>query len=270
MEQAMASPITADQREGCIAELKRDNQRELSNFELRLFFGSLSPLMWIGMWSMIHTDPYSMTLPDALSDYVPVACWAMVAAGACYAVFVWATLQWISETMRKYAATVFTETDLVNYVLNLPSDVQAYRGRIRAAFVGEWLTFKKERFDARRRAKAIIMRFGTWCRRYHRLSELWPVGGAIYIFGGTLIAVFATSLWLVSQPDLKQFLERSQYLAFCDVSFGYWVLSMLLIIVLEAVTLGRRYGSRLALIEYFQAEAARGDVGEAEDGTSNG
>lgn len=266
----MDSPITADQREGCIAELKRDNQRELSNFELRLFWGSLLPLAGIGMWFIIHSGPDPLNIPEAWSKYVTVAGWSLVPAGACYAVFVWATLQWIAETMRKYAATVFAETDLVHYVLSLPSDVKAYRGRIRAALVGEWLTFKKERYDARRRAKAIIMRFGTWCRRYHRLSELWPIGGAIYIFGGALIVDFAVFAWLVSQPDIKQLLKHSEYLCPGDVSGGWWVISMLLLIVLEAVMLGRRRGSRLALIDYFEAEAARGEVVTAEAGASDG
>jgi hypothetical protein len=251
MEQAVDSPITTDQREGCIAELKRDNSRDLSMFKLDVCAVCLLPLSQINSWFL------SIGEPKSARDYVTFACIALVVAGACYAVAAWAVLHWIAETMRRYAAEVFTQTQLVNHVLGLPSDVQAYRGRIRAAFVGEWLTFKKERFDARRRAKAIIMRFGTWCRRFHRLSELWAVGGALYIFGGTLILDWVAFIWLTSQTTVRQQIEHSQFFSFSHIGLGF-VASLLAVSVLfDAVLRGRCIGTRLALIDYFTAEAAR-------------
>jgi uncharacterized membrane protein len=250
MEQVLDSPITADQSEGCIAELKRDNQRELYKFKMNLFAPLAFPYLLVLFW---FTD---IGEPKSAWDTHAVVCIALVVAWACFAVSTWAVLHWIAETMRRYAAEVFAQTSLVNYVLGLPTDVQAYRGRIRAALVGEWLTFKPERFDARRRAKAIVMRFGAWCRRFHRLSELWAVGGAIYIFGGAIIFLFAALNWLSSLPNIRQQIEHSQHFSSGHILLGFMACLMALSTLLDAVLRGRCIGLRMALIEHFTDEAA--------------
>lgn len=156
----MDSPITADQREGCIAELKRDNDSNSSGFRN----GIISAVLLIGVWVLfkgsVLIDPFEA--PDWAGYVFALIFAALIVTGACFALCTWAVMQWIAETTKHSAAEVFSQTGIVNYVLSLPSDVQAYGGRLRAAAYGEWLTFRQEQFDARRRAKAIVERFGTW------------------------------------------------------------------------------------------------------------
>jgi hypothetical protein len=261
----MDSPITADQREGCIAELKRDNQRDFFELQKGLF---IAPWYFIGltlMWFSITEQPASE------QSMIAIFCIALVVVAICFAVSAWAVMHWIAEIMRRYAASILTQTGLVNFVLRLPSDVQAYRGRIRAVLTGEWLTFRRERFDARRRAKAIIMRFGTWCRRFGHSPEPWEIRGAIYTFSGTLILYCAALNWITGQPSVRQILDQHQPLfhPYSPIGVGIQLSLMAFAFLRFSVLRGRCIGTRMALIEYFEAEAARSAAGVAEIGASD-
>lgn len=258
----MDSPITADQREGCIAELKRDNREDVFKKRFVAF------IMLCSLYLVDCSWFEAAVKPESDRGRIILFCIALLAVCTCFIALSWVLSCWIVGRMRRHAGQVLTSTGLVNYVLALPSDVQAYHGRIRAALVGEWLTFKPERFDARRRTKAIITRFGTWCRRFHHLSEPWTVRMMLdALFCGSVCGISFLE-WLVRQPFFRKLIGQSGY----ENPAAYWPVAgfVFLIGLWYAVVIARRVGSRMALIEYFEAEAARSDVMIAEHGASDG
>jgi hypothetical protein len=251
MEQVPDSPINTYQRKMVIAGLKRANRSELTeHVKFAVIAAAYIEIIFILPPSPMIRDKYSWY---TYAIYTVI----LLSIGTCYLLSAWMVELGISRLMRRHAAPVFAGTNLVAHVLGLPTDAAAFRGWHIAWLAGEWLTRKQKQYNLRRRIKAIHARFGAWSRHFGCSPEPWAVRLVIYIAA----CVPLCYAWLIKLLAPKESTEV--LLVLVIVFYIIWGL-------IASVFQGRRAGIRSALIDYFEAEAARGDVGEAEHGASDG
>jgi hypothetical protein len=250
MEQAPDSPITGEQLKGCIDGLKRADRSEFTqHIGAALCIGAYIEIMLL-MQSPMVTARFTW---HTFTDYSL----ALLLVCVCYLTLVWCLLYGIAKLMQRHAAHVFAKTSLVAHVLGLPSDVAAYRGWHNAWLVGEVLSRKQAQYDLRRRVKAVYTRFGAWSKHFGCSPEPWAVRLSIYAAVCAPVCCVWVFEWLIPQPSRADLLI---------LLAGFYILSGLMVSVFQ----GRRTGIRTALIDYFEADAARYILGEAEHGASDG
>jgi hypothetical protein len=251
MEQAPGSPITAYQRMQVIAGLKNANRGEFARHAGAVVIA----VVYLELMLLLPRSP--MILNKIPWHTFTIYSSILLSIGALYLVLAGWMVIGISRLMRRHAAPVFADTGLVAYVLGLPTDSAAFRGWHIAWLVGEWLTRKQDQYCLRRRIKAMHARFGAWSKHFGCPPEPWAVRLAVYT--AVCAPVCYVGLLKYSAPQLS----NTNLLV---TVVGFYILIGLMI----SIFIGRRVGLRNALIDYFTAEAARGDAMVTEDGASGG
>lgn len=250
MDQAPDSPIDVYQRKTVIAGLKQANRSE--------FKQHTGAILWIAVYIeiMLLMQSPMFAARFTWNKFTVYSC-ELLFVSTCYLVLAWILFTAVARPMYRHAALVFTRTSLVAYVLGLPTEIAAFRGWHIAWLAGEWLKRKPEPYNLCRRIKAIHARFGAWSKYFGCPPEPWAVRLAIYFAVCAPVGYVWLTTLLVPQQSSSTFVV---------ILIGFYILFGLMCSVMQ----GRRAGIRSALIDYFEAEAARGEVKTAEAGASDG
>jgi hypothetical protein len=251
----MDNPLTTVECDRCIAELKQANRQTepgILAFILPLF-------LWINTsWLTLSRTHEDGLPPVVFKLYILI----MIAISILIFILYRSVYSIVASLMNRHSTQVFSQTELVEHVLALPSDNQAYRGWWRALLAGKPLSFKKERYDACRRAKAIIVCFNGWSRFFGAPAPPWitrlvPHVLFIYLLLAAWVGLghfFFEHVGL----DLASSVDHPAVWDFRWIWIDIDMFSMLLLISpMIALVFGRHAGCRKALIDYFTAEAAR-------------
>jgi hypothetical protein len=263
LEQAMDNPLTTAERNRCIASLQEDNRREATRAQQVV----LNLLFWFAMSSL----PFWLRLPGLTkSNEIALAgfCIDGIALVICTAVLNRFVFRKIAECMRRHVAPILAQTPLVKHVLALPSAAKAYHNSFNAWAADGIVLGKQRPYGLERGVKAVCTRFGAWARYFKRSPEPWAVRAAIYSFSLAFVSSFALLDWYMNRPHVRERFLHAQG----EVPLSFWIgMGPLVLFVLWLnVFYGRRAGIRSALIDHFEAEAARGDGMRAADGACDG
>jgi hypothetical protein len=254
----MYSPLTTAERNRCIAELKQANRQA----GLGIFAFLYPFFLWIWTsWAILAKTQEDGLPPIVLKLFIVIVLTMISLAYILYHIIYPIAV----KSMSLYSAQVFSQTELVNHVLALPSDNQAYRGWWRAFFAGKPLSFKKERYDACRRAKAIIVCFNAWSRFFGCPAPPWITRLVPHVLLTVLLLIAWVGLGhFVFEHVGLDFESSVDHPAAWDFRWIWIDIHMFCTLLLASpmitIVLGRHVGCRKALIDYFTAHAARDDA----------
>ena len=249
----MASPLAVVERNRCIAELKRANRQSQPGVI------TMIPLLYLGVMNSL---PIFLRFPDdGLPPIVLKLYILILVVIVFFALILYCSIYTMTvKLIYVYAANVFSQTDLVSHVLALPSDNQAYRGWWRAVLAGKPLSFKRERYDACRRVKAIVVCFNAWSKCFGAAPPPWitrlvPHQSLFFL----LIAAWGSAGNFIFERIGLDFASSVDHPAAFDFRFIWINIFMygftILAAPLFAIVIGRHVACRKALIDYFEAEA---------------